>query len=78
MSHDEIAGLQQWLVRIEAKLDNMTRNGCAKADTHADVEGRLRKVEATIAEGRGAYKFAHVLSAVIGAALTFFAGKIWK
>ena len=74
-----------WLRSIENKIDGIQKDvahivayGCSQAPRHDDHEGRIRKVEGTLAEGRGAFKMAHVLSAAIGGALTFFAGRIWK
>jgi hypothetical protein len=74
-----------WLRRIETKLDDTQANvakltafGCAQAPRHDDHEQRMRVLENAHAQGKGAYKFAHVLSAIIGGAMTFFAGKVWK
>jgi hypothetical protein len=67
-----------WLIRIEEKIDHIILNGCAKAPLHTDHETRLREIESTIQQGRGFLHATHILSAVIGGCLSFFASKLWK
>ena len=60
---------------LEKKIDEMTKNGCAKASSHEeitrnqrDIFDRLRIDEAAQAEGKG--KLA-VFAVLVGALLTF-------
>lgn len=60
---------------LEKKIDEMTKNGCAKASSHVEISdnqreifSRLRVVEQAQAEGKG--KLA-VFAVLVGALLTF-------
>lgn len=62
-------------------VNHINARGCARSDTHdmvdRDHENRLRSVEVTIEQSRGAFKMAHLVTGLVGAVLMFVAKKIW-
>ena len=77
--------LDERLIRIEAKIDNMMQTGCAKAEAHRRVEDnqesifkRLVTVELAQAEGRGKMVVLGVIACAAMGAFFAWIGRMWK
>ena len=74
-----------WLRSIEGKIDGIrsdlakiTAYGCAQAPRHDDHEKRIRAVEESVAQSRGAIRAANWVSGIVGAAVMFLLNRIWR
>jgi hypothetical protein len=66
MPEDTIKMICDRLDRIEDKIDTMTLHGCAKAESHQDVEIRVRSLEADRSKALGVLSLLSLFAGAIG------------
>ena len=78
MDEQAVSLVMKQLDRIESKLDNVIRNGCSKAESHNDVEARLRTVEGWQQSATGRALGASTVISVAAGIISFAVGLWYK
>jgi hypothetical protein len=72
----ELSQILETVQYIRGKVDDLDKNGCSKAASHADIEERMRAVEGVLAKASGAMVVLIGLAGAVGA-LVGWAVSIW-